>query len=91
MNAKEKLLEAGITLARQRGYNNITCQEVADTAGVARTLIYYYFGCCDGMRSAVLVEATLRQELIIIAQAMAVRDPALRVSEDVRQRARKHL
>jgi AcrR family transcriptional regulator len=87
----EIILNAGIALAKQIGYVNITCKDVAKKAGVSRTLIYYYFKNYENMRIAILEEAVNRNIFDIIAQAMAIRDPNLNASDAVKDLARKHL
>ena len=46
---REKILEAALSLFRERGYTEATMREIATRAGVASGLAYYYFESKDAI------------------------------------------
>ena len=64
---KQALFEATLRLARGRGLGDVTVDEIAAAAGVAKGTVYYNFGSKDG-----LVEALLRYGVDELASRLAV-------------------
>lgn len=50
---KERLVEAVVDIIRERGFEEIGVNAVAERAGVSKVLIYRYFGDLDGLFQAV--------------------------------------
>jgi len=48
-DARERILEAALTLFRERGFDQATMREIAAKAGVATGLAYYYFDSKDAI------------------------------------------
>jgi AcrR family transcriptional regulator len=48
-DTREKILEAALTLFRERGFTEATMREIAARAGVASGLAYYYFESKDAI------------------------------------------
>lgn len=44
MDNKEKILQCALELFYARGYDAVGVQEIAETAGVTKPTLYYYFG-----------------------------------------------
>ncbi|WP_052460797.1 TetR/AcrR family transcriptional regulator [Microbacterium gorillae] len=63
--ARERLLEAAVRVAVERGLDGITWDAVAREAGVSRTLIGFYFGTTDELVDRAL-ERVARQEAAIV-------------------------
>lgn len=72
---RERILDAALTLAEEKGYREFTRAEAAERAGVARTSVNAAFGTMNALRSAVMVAAVERQRLGVVAQGLAVHDP----------------
>jgi len=49
---EQSILDAAIALFGNRGRNAVSIAEIANTAGVNRALIFYYFGSKDGLYRA---------------------------------------
>lgn len=84
-NRNRAVLDAALRLAGQRGYRNITRQQVADEAQVAVGSVNNAFGTMDGLRDAVMAAAVERSLPAIVAQGLADRHPAaLNASAELR-------
>jgi AcrR family transcriptional regulator len=51
---QEKILEEATRMIAERGYKDVSIQEVADRCRVSKTLLLYYFGSKDGLLVALL-------------------------------------
>lgn len=95
LEARERIaqiLKAALELAKRRGYNCITRDEIAERAGVPSSLIAYHCGTMDNLRRDLMREAIRTECLPVIAQGLAVRDRhALKAPEDLRRRALQSL
>ncbi len=58
--AQRSLIEAGLLLFGQKGFDATSTRELAAKAGVNVALIAYYFGGKDGLRRAVVAEVARR-------------------------------
>lgn len=84
---RAEILDAAAELFRQRDPSTVRFGEVAEAAGVSRSLVYTYFGDRDGLIAAVYLH-TLRE---VDDELWALLDD-LPVSEDrVRQLVRRYL
>jgi len=54
MENQEKILECGLNLFAERGYDAVGVQEIADTAGITKPTLYYYFGSKEGLLDTIL-------------------------------------
>jgi len=68
---RQALFEATLRLARGRGLGDVTVDEIAAAAGVAKGTVYYNFGSKDG-----LVEALLRYGVDELAARLTVTSEA---------------
>ncbi|MCD6577843.1 TetR/AcrR family transcriptional regulator [bacterium] len=48
-NTKEKVLKIALELFSQRGYSNVSMDDIKDTASVAKGTLYYHFESKDGL------------------------------------------
>lgn len=69
------ILDIAIRLAKTKGYNQITRDDVAAAANVSPALVTHYFTTIGRLRRAVLREAVNRGVLEIVAQGLACEDP----------------
>lgn len=74
---REDLLEAGTRLFLHRSYDELGIDDIAREAGVARGLLYYYFGSKRGLYAAVIDRAA--QELTERLDPEPARPPGERV------------
>lgn len=54
MDNKERILAAALELFYARGYDAVGVQEIADTAGISKPTLYYYFGSKKGLLEQIL-------------------------------------
>ncbi len=54
MENQEKILECGLKLFAERGYDAVGVQEIAEMAGITKPTLYYYFGSKEGLLNAIL-------------------------------------
>lgn len=64
-NARENLIEAGITLFAKKGYASTSVREIVAKAGVTKPVLYYYFKNKEGIFRSILNLATELQEAIL--------------------------
>lgn len=84
----EQLLAAALDQAKKIGYRNVTAVTVAQAAGVAPSLVTYYFSTMTQLRRALMRAAVKREVLPVIAQGIADRNPsALAAPPEVKARA----
>ncbi len=72
---RTRILEAALTLFRQRGFASTTMRDIAKEAGVALGAAYYYFDSKDALVTAFYVRAN--QELTPLAEAALVKAKTL--------------
>jgi TetR/AcrR family transcriptional regulator len=63
--ARTRLMEAGITLFTEKGYDGTSVREIVDLAGVSKPVLYYYFQKKQGIFEAILNDAADQFELIL--------------------------
>ena len=86
---RASIITAGLSVAVQRGYTNLTRQEVAAKAGVTEALITHYFGTLTQLRRAVMRAAIAQQKLHVILEGLVCGDPtAAKAPESVKDLAR---
>lgn len=54
MDNREKILNCALELFHARGYDAVGVQEIAETAGVTKPTLYYYFGNKKGLLEELL-------------------------------------
>lgn len=70
-----QILTAAVRVAARHGFSKFTLQQVANEAGVHKTLPLHYFGTMNQLRRKVMREAVKTGVLAVIAQGLALRDP----------------
>lgn len=71
---KKLILKAAMKVSQKTGYNKISRDKVAEVAKIASSLISAHFPKIEDLRTAVLQKAVLEENVIILAQAFALRD-----------------
>ncbi len=71
---RQHILDAAVMLASSGNYLKITRQGIAQTAGIAPTLISHHFGTMIQLRRALMRYAVQNRHLPVIAQGLAARD-----------------
>jgi AcrR family transcriptional regulator len=60
LSTEEKILEAAKEVFHKRGFDGARMQEIADTAGINKALLHYYFRSKDNLFEAVFRDAFAR-------------------------------
>lgn len=58
-NTKEKIQDAATKLIGERGYSNITLEEIAKEAGTGKSTIFYYFKSKEEILSRIMEQSVL--------------------------------
>ena len=72
---KQTILNAGVELAKTRGYNQVFKRNIAETLGCGMGTVNYHWGTMLELRRAILKKAIAGGNRIIIMQAIGLRDP----------------
>lgn len=75
---RQSILAAAVKEARRLGYRNITRDGVATAAGVTFPRVTQLFGDMTGLRRAIMRYALDHDDLTLLAQGLAHRDPIAR-------------
>ena len=70
---REKVLAAGLELFGERGYNATSIAEIGLRAGIAKSVLYHYFGSKAGLYEE--IAATQTRELIAVVGEAVPADP----------------
>src|SRR3954452_3652679 len=70
---REKVLSAGLELFGERGYDATSIAEIGLRAGIAKSVLYHYFGSKAGLWEEVAVAQT--RELVAAGAAAGPGDP----------------
>ncbi len=54
MENQEKILQTGLKLFAERGYDAVGVQEIVDAVGITKPTLYYYFGSKEGLLEKIL-------------------------------------
>lgn len=73
---KQQILDEALKQSETLGYQNITRERLAAGVGVSPALVSMYFLLMVELKAAVVAEAVRVENLTVIAQALAARDPA---------------
>lgn len=70
MNAKNRILNSAILLAKQYGWRNLKRDVVAKEAGSATGSVNHYFGTMDDLRSEVMRVAVEKRIVSIVREGL---------------------
>jgi AcrR family transcriptional regulator len=79
---REQLLKAAVRLSARGSYLKITRAEIATDAGCTTNLVTHYFGTVIQLRRAIMRRAIADNNLSVVAQGLAARDPHARKAPD---------
>lgn len=68
---KDHILNVAVSMAKTTGYNKITRDKIAESAGVSMGLVTRYFGTMGQLRTAIMRRAVKQGITEIIAQGLA--------------------
>lgn len=87
------ILDAALMLAETHGYASISRDQIARVCGFpSPSLITYHMGTMDALRRTMIREAIKRENLRVLAQALAARDRhACKAPEELKTRALQSL
>ena len=74
---KAKILAAGLKLAAQFGYMNLTDRDLAREARCSKSLVLHYFGSILTVRREILLEAIRVENLAVIRQGWGMKAPEI--------------
>ena len=84
---KAQILAAGLKLAVQFGYMNLTDRDLAREARCSKSLVLHYFGSILTVRREILLEAIRVENLAVIRQGWGMNAPEIKTCPlDVLQR-----
>jgi AcrR family transcriptional regulator len=72
---KQTILNAGVELAKTRGYRDVFKRNIATVLGCGMGTVNYHWGTMDELRFAILEKAIVDGVNVIIMQAVGLRDP----------------
>ena len=75
---KAQILVAGLKLAVQFGYMNLTDRDLAREAKCSKSLVLHYFGSILTVRREILLEAILVENLAVIRQGWGMKAPEIK-------------
>jgi DNA-binding transcriptional regulator YbjK len=75
---KQTILNAGVELAKTRGYCNVFKRNIATTLGCAMGTVNYHWETMNALRRAIVMEALSTGCREIVAQAVAMCDPIVK-------------
>lgn len=81
LEAKQRIsniLTAGLELAKEHGYQNVTREAIAEKAGMSTGLVSTRMGTMKELKRKLMREAIRVECLPVIAQGLAMRDPHAR-------------
>ena len=85
---KDHILNAAIKVAKKKGYNKITRDDVAEAAGVSMSLITHYFETMNQLKRDIMRTAVKRGIPEIVAQGLVNKDRhALKASKELKTKA----
>lgn len=74
---KAQILAAGLKLAVQFGYMNLTDRDLAREARCSKSLVLHYFGSILTVRREILLEAIRAENLAVIRQGWGMKAPEI--------------
>ena len=85
---KDHILNAAIDVAKKKGYNKITRDDIAEAAGVSMGLITHYFETMNQLKRDIMRTAVKRGVPEIVAQGLTNKDRhALKASKGLKAQA----
>ena len=75
---KAQILAAGLKLAVQFGYMNLTDRDLAREAKCSKSLVLHYFGSILTVRREILLEAIRVENLAVIRQGWGMKAPEIK-------------
>ena len=75
---KAQILAAGLKLAVQFGYMNLTDRDLAREAKCSKSLVLHYFGSILTVRREILLEAIRVENLAVIRQGWGMNAPEIK-------------
>lgn len=85
---KEQILKAALKVAKSKGYNKLTREQVAAEAGISVNLINAYFGTMPKFRRHIMRAAIREEVLQVVAQGLVNKDShAMKANPELKQKA----
>jgi AcrR family transcriptional regulator len=74
---RAKVLAVALPLAVEKGYTNLTRDEIAEACQISGGTLQHHFGTIAALKSALVLYAMEKRCLPVIGQAVVARDPAV--------------
>lgn len=85
---KADMIQKGLKIAEKIGYMNLKQSETSKKLKVSLGLLHHYFGAIKDFKIAIVKAAIKEENLIVIAQAIAAKDPLVKkLNKDLKIRA----
>jgi AcrR family transcriptional regulator len=89
---KPAILDAAVSIARDKGLHNFSRVHVAKKAKVAEATVSHHFGTMPELRTAIVKAAVEREILSILADARAGRESVgVPMSEELRKKVANYI
>lgn len=89
---RKHVLDVALELAKTKGYNTLTRNEVAAGANVTPGLITHYFQSTEALRVVILKTAVSQEVLEVVAQGLTHKDPiAVQAPKELKDKAVAYL
>ena len=74
---KQTILDAAVTLAATRGYENVFKRNISSVLGIGMGTVNYHWGTMTALRTAIIHEGIRTGNKPVVLQAASRRDPIL--------------
>lgn len=93
MKMKQSILISALTLARKNGLMQFTRLQLAEHAACSEANVSYHYGTMEKLRTALVIWAVECESVDVLAQARALRHPALqgRLTPALKERVANYL
>lgn len=91
-NRTREILAASLALAKSKGFNRLTREDLAQASGCSVALVSHHLGTMTEIHRKVMRHAIHEGCLPVVAQGLAIKYPAaMRAPEELRHRAAESL
>jgi AcrR family transcriptional regulator len=86
---KAQIIAEALRQARQRGYQNVRVEHIAEVLSITPGLIYHYYKTVPLLKRAIMGAAIAQRVPEIVAQGLVSKDPrALNAPDELKELAR---
>lgn len=85
-SSKNAILDAAVSVARERGLFSFSRIHVAEAASVAESTVSHHFGKMDALRRAIAQHAVDNEIVTLLADASAINRAGVTIPAEVRKK-----